>query len=374
MEDNNQLVDAAADGNVALVEQALQNGAHVEVTDVCGQTALRWACWKGHLDVVQYLLTSHAANLEATDNNGWSPLHCACNRGQLDVVQELVARGADLFVTDDVGKTPLHYACLWGHLAVVQVLVARGADLFVTAGNGDTAFDIAHDHRQSNAVDYLLHAYVEKVTASEGSQAIHSILQSATFSYVTAHPPLKLQVQLPLGKLTLNHFQTLLQLFPVNSFCSQDNDGDSPLHVAGRAGAPVEIIHPIVQAYTAALQTRNHNGNLPLHAACQADAPSLESIRFVVEQDPNAVQAANNDGALPLHLLCGSRPSVQAVQYLLGLFEGALAMRTHQGDMPFMVACKASSSESVLQILLTVYPEALIYMQKFYHRRVPRDP
>ena len=69
-------------------------------------------------------------------------------------------------------------------------------------------------------MDYLLRAYVEKVTASEGLQAIHSILQAATFSYVAAHPPpaLSLQVQLPLGKLTLDHFQTLLQLFPANSF------------------------------------------------------------------------------------------------------------------------------------------------------------
>jgi len=86
------------------------------------------------------------------------------------------------------------------------------------------------------------------------------------------------------------------------------------------------------------------------------------------------VLAANNDGALPLHLLCATRPSVQTVQYLLGLFEGALAVKTHEGDLPVMVAGKMSSSESVLQVLLTAYPDALIYMQKFYHRRVPRDP
>ena len=264
-------------------------------------------------------------------------------------------------------ETPLHWACSGGHLDVVQELVAHGADLYVTAVDGVTAFDFSRNNWQRNVVDYLLRAYVEKVTASDGSQAIHAILQAATFSYIAARPPL--QVQLPFGKLTLDQFQTLLRLLPRDSFRSQDYNGQLPLHIACRVGAPVEILHLLVLAYAPALQTTDSNGGLPLHAACQADAPSLESIRYVAGQDPNAVQAANNDGALPLHLLCGSRPSVQAVLYLLGLFEGALAMRTHHGDLPLMVACKTAVSESVIQILLRMYPDALIYMQEYYSSR-----
>ena len=159
-----------------------------------------------------------------------------------------------------------------GHLAVVQELVARGADLFVTAANGKTAFDYgtADDMGSNNVVDYLLHAYTDKVSAREGLQAIHSILQAATFSYVAAHPPQdppldpSLQVQLPLGKLTLDHFQTLLQLFPANSFRSGDNDGALPLHIACRVGAPVEILRLLVQKYAAALQTADNNGEFAI--------------------------------------------------------------------------------------------------------------
>ena len=260
------------------------------------------------------------------------------------------------------------------------VIARAGADLFGIATIDKTAFDIARDRHRRRVQHYLLHAYVEKVTAREGRQAIHSILQAATFSYVLTYPhhPRRrhlrsLQVQLPLGKLTLDHFQTLLQLFPATTFRTRDNTGALPLHIACRVGASIEILRLFVQAYAAALQTTDNNGDRPLHAACQADspsldldAPSLESIRFVVEQDPTAVQAANNDGALPVHLLCGSRPSVQAVQYLVGLFQGSLEVRTHQGDLPLMLACKASSSESVLQVLLTAYPDALIYMDSFY--------
>ena len=374
-----QLLDAAHGGDLALVELALRNGANVEVTDnrtrgtrgiYCRTrgTPLHWACLKGHLAVVKYLLTSHGANLEATENDGDTPLHLACEWGHLDVVQELVAHGANLEATDDAGKTPLHLAASAGNVAIVQELVDRGADLFTAADNGRTAFNMGADgfQRPSNVVDYLLRAYVEKVTASEGSQAIHAILQATTFLPFLTHP-----VQLPFGKLRLDHFQTLLQLFPANTFHSRrdHSDGALPLHIACQVGFPVKILRLFVQAFAAALQTADNNGNLPLHAACQADAPKLESIRFVVEQDPNAVQAANNDGALPLHLLCGSRPSVQTVKYLLGLYEGALEVLTSAGDLPFMLACKASSSRSVLQVLLTAYPEALVYMQEYYSRR-----
>jgi len=439
---NIQLLDAAYEGALALVKQALQNGANVEATDNEGSTPLHLASSEGHLDIVQYLSTSHGANaantdnwgntplhkacmngqldverylltyhganleaadnnegktplleacwcghlavvqelvarganLEATDNDGWTPLHCACNWGQHDVAQFLLVScgGANLEATDDDGMTPLHLACYQENLAVVQELVARGADLFVTAANGETAFDVAYEYGETYVVDYLLHAYVEKVTESEGLQAIHSILQAATFSYVAPHPPLvlSLQVQLPIGKLTLDHFQTLLQLFPANLTRGQDNGGALPLHVACRVGAPVEILRLFVLANAAALQTADSTGGLPLHTACHAGAPSLDAIHYVVEQGPNAVQAPNNDGALPLHLLCGSRPSVQTVQFLLGLFQGALELMTNAGDLPLMVAIKASCSESVLQVLLTAYPEALVYMQEYYSSNV----
>ena len=325
-----QLLDAARFGDLTLVEQALQNGAKMEATDICGNTPFHLACSHGYLDIVQELV-ARGANLESTGNGGQTPLHLACTWGHLAVVQKLVARGANREATVlggiTGGMTPLHLACMWGHLAVVEELVARGADLFVTAANGKTAFDLARGFYRSNVVDYLLRAYV---TVSEDSLAIHAILQSATF--LAANSPLDpLQVQLPLGKLTFDHYQTLLQLFPANSFRRQDNDGALPLHIACRVGAPIEILGLLVQKYPAALQTKDNNGELPLHAVCRAGAPSLKSIRYVVEQDPNAVQAANNDGALPLHLLCGSRPSVQAVQYLVGLFQGALAMRTNAG-------------------------------------------
>jgi len=80
---NQQLIDSTRDGDLAGVQQVLQNGADVNDDTLlpCSMTALHLACWYGHLDVVQYLLTFHDANLEATDSDGWTLLHFACDDG-----------------------------------------------------------------------------------------------------------------------------------------------------------------------------------------------------------------------------------------------------------------------------------------------------
>ena len=138
---NQQLLDAARRGDLARVEQALQNGANVDVTDNNGKTPLHWACLCGHLDVVQYLLTSHDANLEATDNRWLDDLFTGgpvCN-GHLDVAQYLLtSHDANLEATDNTGKTPLHLACWNGHLDVVQyLLTSHGANLEATDNEGN---------------------------------------------------------------------------------------------------------------------------------------------------------------------------------------------------------------------------------------------
>jgi len=398
------LINAARDGHLALVEQALRNGADVGFLDYFGRTPLHRACENGHLEIVEYLWATGHANVGAADNQGQTPLHVACYFGRLDVVRYLLTHhGANLEASDDNGWTPLHLAilqrhhhvvgylltshhpnleardnhqetalhlaCELGHLDAARLLLNEGADLFATSGNGRTAFDWAAANARTHLVYYLLQIYAERVAAHNGPQATHAILQSAAFLDVTnghPQPALAPRVHLPLGKLTLDQFQTLLQNHPANSIQSSNNNGALPLHVACQVGAPIEVVRLLLQEYAAALHTPDDTGAWPLHIACQAAAPLLVVIRFLTEQDPNALQVPNNDGALPLHLLCGSRPPVQTVKYLVSLFEGALALMTHSGDLPLMVACKTLACESVIQVLLTAYPDALIYMQEYY--------
>ena len=405
---------ACDNGHLDVVRVLFEAGADLHATDDGGRTPLHLACDNGHFDVVRVLFEA-GADLHATDNCGRTPLHHACDDGQFDVVRFLLDAGAlaDLnaarqfwwtlhfiwlvggFAGEGVGQrnfdvvkmlldegahlearnsngfTPLLEASNNGQVEIMQELIDRDADMFATAADSQTAFDLAHGAHAENC---LIEAYAAKLFEREGPQAIHSILQAATYSFrhATAYgPPQQWLVQLPLGKLTVDQFLTLLRLLPGDGIRRRDNNEALPLHVACRRGAPVEILRPLLQLYPAALQRTDAIGDLPLHAACRSAEPSLKEIRFLVELDLPAVRMPNIVGALPLHLLCGSRPPAEVVQYLVRSFEGSLSIRTPSGDLPFMVACKTSASESVLQVLLTTYPDALVYMQEYYSSHAP---
>lgn len=60
-------------------------GASLSLMDKEGLTALSWACLKGHLPVVRYLVESGAATDHA-DKNGRTPLDLAAFYGDSDVV------------------------------------------------------------------------------------------------------------------------------------------------------------------------------------------------------------------------------------------------------------------------------------------------
>lgn len=58
---NYQYVNAARQGNVAAVQRYLRAGVPVDVESLGAMTAMRWACYEGHADVVRVLL-AHGAD------------------------------------------------------------------------------------------------------------------------------------------------------------------------------------------------------------------------------------------------------------------------------------------------------------------------
>ena len=73
-------------------------------------TPLHWACFKGYLPIVQYLI-GNGANIEAKQKDQWTPLHYASSYGQTDVVKYLISIGANKNSKDKSGKTPFDVVC-----------------------------------------------------------------------------------------------------------------------------------------------------------------------------------------------------------------------------------------------------------------------
>ena len=97
-----------------------------------GGVGLTPACEKGHLDIVNVLLTQTAINVNHTNFVGWTPLLEAIvlNDGgetQQAIVALLLENGASPHMTDKYGKTPLELAREKGFDAIAQQLIAAGA-------------------------------------------------------------------------------------------------------------------------------------------------------------------------------------------------------------------------------------------------------
>jgi len=104
------IVDYASDGDLSLVEKALDNGEEVNCTaDEGGLTPLHYACDRGHVDVVKLLL-ARGANITALDEGRQTPLHYAVSNDFLEVVRLLAAEGADFSMEDEDGNTPVDVA------------------------------------------------------------------------------------------------------------------------------------------------------------------------------------------------------------------------------------------------------------------------
>ena len=61
---DNQLIEASEKGDLEQVKELIEQGANIHADN---DYALRWASYRGHLDIAKYLI-AHKANIEKVDN------------------------------------------------------------------------------------------------------------------------------------------------------------------------------------------------------------------------------------------------------------------------------------------------------------------
>jgi ankyrin repeat protein len=119
---------------------ASQQYGLVEALDVnryMGRTVLMTLAEFGHIETIRYLLfdvmqdsddRTILTNQKNSDWRDWTALHYASFEGHTDVVRTLVESGAMMNIVDTIGRTPLHYACSNCNVGALSVLVELGAD------------------------------------------------------------------------------------------------------------------------------------------------------------------------------------------------------------------------------------------------------
>ncbi|XP_048578543.1 ankyrin repeat and KH domain-containing protein 1 isoform X2 [Nematostella vectensis] len=186
------LMEAASGGHVGVAKLLLENGACINShSNEFKESALTLACYKGHLDMVKFLLDAgadqehktdemhtalmeasmdghvevarllldHGAQVNMPADSFESPLTLAACGGHVELATLLIERGAYLEEVNDEGYTPLMEAAREGHLEMVSLLLDHGADIHVqTEETQETALSLACCGGFQDVAAYLLQA------------------------------------------------------------------------------------------------------------------------------------------------------------------------------------------------------------------------
>ena len=174
------------------------------------QTALHASVLKGHIRVVQILLSQSNNALQCTDFSGRTPLHDAVRSNNKAIAEVLLLSGANVLrrcgfhqnltspcprsyrkydhlnVMEEYqydtgrcpyGSTPMHLAAIYGHSNVAAVLNKYGASFYTTDFNGATSLHIAACHGQTEFIQWLISFSPTmhiNTAAKNGSSLLHS--------------------------------------------------------------------------------------------------------------------------------------------------------------------------------------------------------
>ena len=176
-EGHSPLMHVSKKGYTNLAKILLEHGADTTFTTSSGKTAMSMACFFGHVEMVELLISYHAP-WDIPDKAGLYPLHTSVSGGNLEVVkffldkgvkpdllevstkwtplmrgvvvgvgQEIVelllTRGAATDARDEEHKTPLMLAVINGREQLVETLLKFGSDPYVCNKYGKNAVDFA---------------------------------------------------------------------------------------------------------------------------------------------------------------------------------------------------------------------------------------
>ena len=140
------LWEASFDGNVQQVQHILrQKDPDINQTNQKGQSCLWIACFQGHLEVVDYLMsvteirkvteslfklvdnTVPCCEVDTPDKElGKTPLYVACEMNRIQVVQYLLEEtDASVNIPNKMGESPLHIASFHGYNDIVKLLLSN---------------------------------------------------------------------------------------------------------------------------------------------------------------------------------------------------------------------------------------------------------
>ena len=151
------LCDSADNGDIAEVKRLLDSGANPNAAKYDGWTALMYASFYGHAEIVKMMLSS-GANPNAANFYNETALFNASKMiyaKSAEIMKMLLAAGANPNAADKDGWTALMIMAKKRHPEIVKMLLSAGADVNAANTNGDTALYFAEWKRNAETIAIL---------------------------------------------------------------------------------------------------------------------------------------------------------------------------------------------------------------------------
>ena len=295
---------AARQNSATIIDMLVQSGANVNAMNKSGRTALSIAClngkmksveallkskadinmplesapviaaaYRGHVDIVETLLTSGADTSKANVNR-YTALHVASQEGHVECLSLLIPL-SDLEASIDVGMTMLALACTMGHIDCARALINAGACVNSQRKDGSTTLHIASGKGQLQVVTELLKAGANIILQNTFGETLLMAASCKNHMHIVAEllksecAPLNTN---DLGLTALHmasqegHIECLRLLLPVSNINSKTNSGDTPMMLACVSGQE----HCLRELLYAGADTSlsNESGETVLDLAC----------------------------------------------------------------------------------------------------------
>nr|XP_056713374.1 ankyrin repeat domain-containing protein 17 [Euleptes europaea] len=365
VEDHNEnghtpLMEAGSAGHVAVARVLLENGAGINThSNEFKESALTLACYKGHLEMVRFLLEAGADQEHKTDEMHTALME-ACMDGHVEVARLLLDSGAQVNMPADSFESPLTLVACGGHVELAALLIERGANLEEVNDEGYTPLMEAAREGHEEMVALLLGQGASiNVQTEETQETALTLSCCGGFLEVTdflfrAGADLELGCSTPLMEAAQEgHLELVKYLLAAGANVHATTaTGDTALTYACENGH-TDVADVLLQA-GADLEHESEGGRTPLMKAARAG--HVCTVQFLISKGANVNRTTVNSDHTVLSLACAG--GHLAVVELLLAHGADPTQRLKDGSTMLIEAAKGGHTSVVCYLL--DYPNNLL--------------